>query len=102
MEQTAPWKIATGLLALAVVVMGVLMWQEARQNDLGTALEEGQAELADVRAEVASACEGPGRDEAECQRALSELSSVLVEFSASVAETDRGGAVEADGTMTAP
>lgn len=101
-ETAAPWKMATGLLALAVVVMGFLLWQQARQDDLGTALKDGSEEIADVRAKVAESCQGPARNDAECRRALSELSSVLVEFSADVAETDRGGAVDASGTVTAP
>ncbi len=79
------WIIA-GILAIVVVIMLFMMWNDANTKDLGNVLEEGRTSIIDMRAEVEKKCQGPEANEAECQDALEELSEVLQEFSEDVNE----------------
>ena len=79
------WIIA-GILALVVIIMLFMMWNDANTKDLDNVLEDGRTSLIDIRAEIEKKCEGPDVNEDECQDALKELSEVLSEFSEDVSE----------------
>lgn len=79
------WIIA-GILAVVVVIMLFMMWNDANNKDLGNVLEEGRTSIIDMRAEIEKKCQGPEANERECQDALADLSDVLEDFSEDVNE----------------
>jgi hypothetical protein len=74
--------IVAGVLAVVVVALGGILWNAAqtREKDLDEVLTEGYEDIAKVRAEVQIKCEGPARNDAECERALDELANILRDF----------------------
>lgn len=86
------WVVA-GVLAVAVVLLAGIMWYqwEAKQNKLDNVLTEGYEEIATVRAEVQIQCQGPARNDAECERALNELAEILRDFGEDLSETEPAG-----------
>ncbi len=77
------WIIA-GILAVVVIIMLFMMWNDANSKNLGNVLEEGRTSIIDLRAEIEKKCEGPEADEKACQDAIDDLSEVLKEFSEDV------------------
>lgn len=75
------WIIA-GILAVVVIIMLFMMWNDANSPDeLSNVLEEGRTSIIDLRAEIEKKCQGPEANEAQCQDALDDLAEVLAEFS---------------------
>jgi hypothetical protein len=74
--------IVAGVLTVVVVALGGILWNAAqtREKGLDEVLTEGYEDIAKVRAEVQIKCEGPARNDAECERALDELASILRDF----------------------
>ncbi len=72
--------IVAGVLAVIVVVLMGLMWNASRTPDLDTVLNEGYEDIATIRAKMQIKCEGPARNDAECEAALEELADILREF----------------------
>lgn len=84
MENSRSGWILSGILGIIVVVLLIILmgYWNADDRELGNVLEQGEANLAEVRAEVGEKCTGPqGTNSTACQDALDELSDVLQEFS---------------------
>ncbi|HYD93164.1 MAG TPA: hypothetical protein VEB18_01750 [Candidatus Paceibacterota bacterium] len=80
MNQNRTGWIIAALLAVVILVLLGMMWNDANNKDLNQVLEEGRENLIDVRAEIEKKCEGPEMNEDACQDALEELADVLEEF----------------------
>ncbi len=83
MEQksTMSWIIA-GILAIAVIALASIVWHQhqEKQKDIDHVLSEGYENIALVRAQMQIKCEGPARNDAECEEALEDLAEILRDF----------------------
>jgi len=93
------WTVA-GVLAIAVILLAGILWYQAenKQPTMDEVLSEGYEEIALVRAEMQIKCQGPERNDTECEEALEELAAILREFSedlsdASTTPPDTNGAM---------
>lgn len=77
------WKVATGILAVLVLILLGMMWSSwnRNQHDLENVLEKGRDNIITMRAEVAMNCEGAKANEVKCEKSLSDLEDLLREFS---------------------
>ena len=80
-ESNIAWWIA-GVLLILLIIVGYL-WLTEKQS-LPTVLDNGQSAIAAERTQITNDCQGPTMNTAACQQDLSDLSSILTEFSANV------------------
>ncbi len=90
------WKIATGVLALVVVILLAMMWSawSMEQKSLDHVLEEGKEDVVEARAAIEMKCRGPQANEAQCQDALEDLADILKEFSKDVNAASTSGSAQ--------
>jgi hypothetical protein len=87
-ENNLAWIIA-GILLVLLIIVGYL-WLSSRQ-DLPTVLENGRQDITALRAQIEKDCRGPEMDKDACNKDLSDLSSVLQEFSSDVNQATANG-----------
>jgi hypothetical protein len=80
-ESNIAWWIA-GILLVLLIIVGYL-WLSERAS-LPTVLENGQSSIAAERDQIAKDCQGPDMNRTACNQDLSDLASILQEFSANV------------------
>lgn len=80
-ETNIAWWIA-GILLVLLIIVGYLWISE--RNSLPTVLDNGQASIAAERNQIAQDCQGPKMDKTACNQDLSDLASILQQFSTDV------------------
>lgn len=79
MKTNTGWIVA-GVLAVALIIMGVVMWGDwKRETDVGYVLKEGQEDIVRARSDIEREC-AADKNSAGCQEALDELAELLREF----------------------
>jgi hypothetical protein len=92
------WMISTIVLAIVVVILLIMMWSNWNsRHDLDTVLNNGSDNVAAMKAQIQTDCQGANADQARCDADLNQLSDVLKEFSANLttatpAASSTGGA----------
>lgn len=80
-ESNIAWWIA-GILLVLLIIVGYL-WLSERAS-LPTVLDNGHASIAAERDQINKDCQGPDMNQTACNQDLSDLASILQEFSANV------------------
>ena len=94
-ENNLAWWIA-GILLVLLIIVGYL-WLSSRQN-LPTVLENGKTSIAAERDQIATDCQGPNMNRDACNRDLSDLASILQQFSADVQTASSTGTASGGAT----
>jgi len=80
-ESRTAWIVA-GVLLILLIIVGYL-WLSQKQ-DLNTVLQNGKTDIASVRDQINTDCQGPTMDQDACKADLNDLASILKDFSADV------------------
>lgn len=80
-ESNIAWWIA-GILLVLLIIVGYL-WLSERAS-LPAVLDNGHASIAAERDQITKDCQGPDMNKTACNQDLSDLASILQEFSANV------------------
>lgn len=95
-ESNLAWWIA-GILLILLIIVGYL-WLSQKQS-LPTVLENGQSAIAAERDQIAKDCNADMHS-AACQQDLSDLSSILAQFSTDIQNASTTASTTTSGSMS--